>query len=117
LVIWVIGVVREIAWMACRGGQVAGSIRLQHFVPESAVGAEEARLVKALTVGGYEAGGLDLVPVARAAVVRDLIAKVRQAGAHVVTAPWIQRSSGGAEIEFELVGEGDLAVAMMALAE
>jgi hypothetical protein len=48
---------------------------------------------------------------------RRSFAKVRQAGAHVVTAPWIQRSSGGAEIEFELVGEGDLAVAMMALAE
>jgi hypothetical protein len=96
---------------------VSEPVRWLHIASSRAVGQEEARLLKALVDGGYDASGLDLVPLARAAVVRDLIAQVKAAGAHIISAPWSERSDGGVEIEFELVGEAGRAVAMMALSD
>lgn len=89
--------------------------KVKHVVSGDAVAAEEGRIAAALEAGGYDPSGLDLAPVARAAVVRDVIAEVRAAGAHILSAPWGERGFGDAEIEFEFDSEGSWAVGRMML--
>lgn len=89
--------------------------KLKHVVSGDVVAAEEGRIAAALRAGGYDPSGLDLAPVARAAVARDVIAEVRAAGAHILAAPWGEHGFGGVEIEFEFDSAGAWAVGRMAL--
>lgn len=89
--------------------------KLKHVISGDVVSAEEARIAAAMRAGGYDPTGLDLAPLARASVARDVIAEVRAAGAHILSAPWGEQGFGGVEIEFEFDGEGSLAVGRMAL--
>ena len=89
--------------------------KLKHVVSGDVVAAEEGRIAAALRAGGYDPSGLDLMPVARAAVARNVIGEVQAAGAHILSAPWGQHGFGGVEIEFEFDSEGAWAVGRMAL--
>jgi hypothetical protein len=89
--------------------------KLKHLISGEVVTAEEARIASALRAGGYDPSGLDLAPVAIAAVARDVIAEVRAAGAHILSAPWGKHGFGGVEVEFEFDSEGSLMVGTMAL--
>lgn len=89
--------------------------KLKHVVSGDVVAAEEGRIAAALRAGGYDPSGLDLAPVARAAVARNVIAEVRAAGAHILSAPWGVHGFGGVEIEFEFDSEGAWAVGQMTL--
>lgn len=89
--------------------------KLNHVISDDVVAAEEARIVAALRAGGYDPSGLDLAPVARAAVARDVIAEVRAAGAHILSAAWGEHGFGGVEIEFEFDSEASWVVGRMAL--
>lgn len=89
--------------------------KLKHVISGDVVAAEEARIAAVLRAGGYDASGLDLAPVARAAVARDVIAEVRAAGAHILSAAWGEHGFGGVEIEFEFDSEASWVVGRMAL--
>lgn len=110
-------VAAERDWEDRRGASspMSSDVKLKHVISGDIVAAEEARIVAALRAGRYDPSGLDLVPVARAAVARDVIAEVRAAGAHILSAPWGEHGFGGVEIEFEFDTEGSWVVGRMVL--
>ena len=92
-------------------------VSLTHRVSAEGVDAEVRRIEAALRAGGYDATGLDLEAVARAALARDLIRQVEHAGAHLVAAPWGEDGAGGLEIVFQPLSDTDLLAIKMALSD